>query len=134
MPDSVSIDSPLYHRIYAVVQQIPEGHVATYGQIARMVGRCSAKMVGFALAALKSNLSAPEVPWQRVINQKGKISIHGDGFGNAIQRSLLEQEGVIFDSEGCIDFRVAGWDGPDSDWMAAGGFFPGSRKDLGLIK
>jgi methylated-DNA-protein-cysteine methyltransferase-like protein len=45
-------DAPLFERIYAVVRQIPAGKVATYGQIARMVGGCSAQMGGFAMAAL----------------------------------------------------------------------------------
>ena len=50
----------LYERIYAAVRQIPVGRVATYGQIARLVGGCSAQMVGFALAALSNG---SDVPW-----------------------------------------------------------------------
>jgi methylated-DNA-protein-cysteine methyltransferase-like protein len=51
-----------------------------------------------------------------VINAKGKISVHGDGIGNAMQRSLLEEEGVRFDSEGRIDFSRFGWPGPDEPY------------------
>jgi methylated-DNA-protein-cysteine methyltransferase related protein len=58
----------------------------------------------------------PDVPWQRVINAQGKISIHGDGFGNAMQRALLEQEGVIFDENDRVDFSVFGWPGPDGPY------------------
>jgi methylated-DNA-protein-cysteine methyltransferase-like protein len=99
----------LYERIYAVVRQIPRGQVATYGQIARIVGGISAQMVGFALAALRGNPADEDVPWQRVVNAKGKISPHGMGFGSLIQRDLLEDEGVMFDVEGCLDFDLYRW-------------------------
>lgn len=99
---------PLYQEIYAVVRMIPPGKVATYGQVAKIVGGCSAQMVGFALAALQSE----DVPWQRVINAQKKVSVHGDGFGNAIQKALLEQEGIRFDGEGqVVDFESVRWEG-----------------------
>lgn len=103
-------EAPLYERIYALVQQIPPGRVATYGQIANIVGGCSARMVGYAMAALHSG-THPDVPWQRVINRQGKISIH-DPFGKIRQRELLEEEGVYFDKDDQIDFREFGWLGP----------------------
>jgi methylated-DNA-protein-cysteine methyltransferase-like protein len=102
-------EPPLYERIYAVIRQIPRGQVATYGQIARIVGGISAQMVGFALAALRERENGDPVPWQRVINAKGKISPHGYGYGSAVQRELLEEEGVRFDPEGCVDFSIYGW-------------------------
>jgi len=105
----------LYHQIYDLVRQIPPGKVATYGQVAALVGGCTARMVGYAMAALKRG-TAPDVPWQRVINTKGKISVHGDGIGNAMQRVLLEQDGVQFDENDRVDFSRYGWIGPyDSD-------------------
>jgi methylated-DNA-protein-cysteine methyltransferase-like protein len=107
-PDSTEL--PLYERIYAIVCQIPPGQVATYGQIANIVGGCSARLVGYAMAALK-NIDRPDVPWQRVINRTGKISIH-DPFGKYYQRQLLEQEGLHFDSKDQIDFKEFGWVGP----------------------
>ena len=106
---------PLYDRIYAWVRLVPPGKVTTYGRIAELVGGCTARMVGYAMAALKSR-STPEVPWQRVINAQGKISIHGDGFGNAMQRVLLEQEGVVFDENGRVDFSIFGWAGPEEPY------------------
>lgn len=106
---------PLYNRIYAMVRQIPPGKVTTYGTIAELVGGCTARMVGYAMAALKSG-TAPDVPWQRVINAQGKISLHGDGIGNAIQRALLEQEGVLFDANNRVDFTVYGWAGPEKPY------------------
>jgi methylated-DNA-protein-cysteine methyltransferase-like protein len=90
--------------IYAIVERIPEGRVMSYGQIARMVPRCTARMVGFAMA------SCPEgLPWQRVINSQGKISPRGVGYGAELQRSLLEDEGVIFDEDGRTSFDQFGW-------------------------
>jgi methylated-DNA-protein-cysteine methyltransferase related protein len=98
--------TPIYARIYAIVRQIPEGKVATYGQIAGAAGGCTARMVGYAMAALPKG---SDVPWQRVINRQGKISPHGAGFGSAIQRQLLEDEGIQFDRQGRVDFEAAGW-------------------------
>jgi methylated-DNA-protein-cysteine methyltransferase-like protein len=98
---------PLYEQIYHIVRQIPPGQVATYGQIAGIVGRCSARMVGYAMAALRSG-DYPDVPWQRVINRQGKISIL-DPIGKYHQRELLEKEGVTFDKNDRIDFKEYGW-------------------------
>jgi len=104
---------PYYERIYRLVAQIPPGRVATYGQIARIVGGCTARMVGYAMAGLPSYRE--DVPWQRVINRMGKISPHGQGFGSLVQRQLLEQEGVQFDAQDRIDLDRYGWISPD--WL-----------------
>jgi methylated-DNA-protein-cysteine methyltransferase related protein len=101
----------LHERIYALVSQIPAGKVATYGQIARLAGGCSARMVGYAMAGLPDN---SPVPWQRVINAKGRISPRGVGPGSLIQEQLLGEEGVQFDSTGRIDLVQFGWLGPVS--------------------
>jgi methylated-DNA-protein-cysteine methyltransferase-like protein len=98
--------SSLYERIYALVKQIPYGRVASYGQIARIVGGCSPRMVGYAMAATPDG---SDIPWQRVINSQGKISVRGEGFDSPMQRVLLEEEGVEFDSQGRVDFRRFGW-------------------------
>ena len=100
----------LYTHIYDMVRRIPPGRVTTYGRIAELVGGCTARMVGYAMAALKRG-TAPDVPWQRVVNAKGKISVHGDGIGNAMQRAILEGEGVQFDENDRIDFSQFGWAG-----------------------
>jgi methylated-DNA-protein-cysteine methyltransferase-like protein len=96
----------LHSRIYDVVRQIPRGKVASYGQIARYVGGCTPRMVGYAMSALKDGT---DVPWQRVINSQGKISPHGMGYGSMIQRELLEAEGVLFNLQGRVDFDLVGW-------------------------
>ena len=101
--------SPLYQRIYEIASQVPHGKVISYGQIARMAG-CGPRVVGYAMAALKSG-SRPEIPWQRVINSQGKVSVHGDGVGNAMQFELLKGEGVSFDLEGRVNDPACWWMG-----------------------
>jgi methylated-DNA-protein-cysteine methyltransferase-like protein len=107
-PDNVR----LYERIYAVVRRIPVGKVATYGQIAAIVGRCSARTVGYAMAAVPAGSG---IPWQRVINAQGKISDRRGGDGSLRQRRLLQEEGVCFDSQGRVDFRLVGWHGLEEE-------------------
>lgn len=100
---------PLYPRIYAVARQVPPGKVVSYGQIAKVVGGCTARMVGYAMAALRSTREFEEVPWQRVINSQGKCSVFGDGFGDAIQHKLLEEEGIRFDEQGRVSDPKQWW-------------------------
>jgi methylated-DNA-protein-cysteine methyltransferase-like protein len=112
---------PLYERIYAVVRQIPSGQVATYGQIASIVGNCTARMVGYALAAAPAG---SDVPWQRVINAQGKISLRADSGGNDLQRQRLEEEGVHFDRQHRVDLRRYRWPGPEMGWLLEHGYDP----------
>jgi methylated-DNA-protein-cysteine methyltransferase-like protein len=115
-------NAPLYDRIYAVTRQIPSGKVSTYGQIATIVGGgCTARQVGYAMAALRSGDKS--VPWQRVINSQGEISLRA-GQGGARQRQLLEGEGVEFDAQGRTDFNLFGWEGPDWEWLDHHDFNP----------
>ncbi|MEN4010507.1 MAG: MGMT family protein [Chloroflexota bacterium] len=107
MKDAMFLDSSTNQRIFALVRQIPAGKVASYGQIARIVGQgVSARQVGYALASLRS---ATDVPWQRVINAQGRISL--PGVGGAIQKKLLLEEGIEFDENDRVDFDRYGWDG-----------------------
>lgn len=122
MPADSLRDAPVYERIYAVVRQIPAGRVATYGQVAAIVGNCTARMVGYAMAALEYNSG---VPWQRVINRQGQVSPRTGGSGSAKQRQLLEAEGVRFElAGGRVDFTRFGWSGPDWHWLDQHGFHP----------
>ena len=95
-----------YQKIYEIVQEIPEGKVATYGQIAQMVGSCTARMVGYAMSALPAG---NDVPWQRVVNRQGKISIRSNGSEDDLQRRLLINEGIVFNNSGKIDLAVYRW-------------------------
>ena len=114
-----------YRRIYSIVRMIPRGRVATYGQVAAIDGGCTARMVGYALAALHASDEA--VPWQRVLNRNGSVSERRAGGGTNPQRRALEAEGVIFDAGGRVDFDSVGWDGPDIDWIDRNGFHPAPR-------
>ena len=94
-----------HRRIHDVVSRIPRGRVATYGQIARLAGLPrQARLVGYALHALPAGTS---VPWQRVVNAQGAISVRSGRDTN--QRSLLEREGVRFDSRGRISLDSFQW-------------------------
>lgn len=80
--------------IYRIVESIPQGRVATYGQIAALAGYPRhARQVGYALAALPQG---SQTPWHRVINAQGKISARGLSGCDDFQRLLLEEEGICF--------------------------------------
>jgi methylated-DNA-protein-cysteine methyltransferase-like protein len=112
-----TMSNELYLRIYAIVRQIPIGRVATYGQVASVVGpSVTARQVGDAMAALRDGSPGPSVPWQRIINAQGKVST------GRRQQQLLEGEGVVFNAEGRIDLQRFGWQGPDPAWAEAHGF------------
>lgn len=103
--------SDSYARIYAVVAAIPEGKVATYGQVAALAGLPGhARQVGYALHALPDG---SDLPWQRVINARGEVSPRsGPGWVEGYQRHLLEEEGVRFDERGRVDLERFRWEPP----------------------
>jgi methylated-DNA-protein-cysteine methyltransferase-like protein len=96
---------------YRVVRRIPRGRVATYGDVALAAGKArAARQVGYALAALRG--AKHDVPWQRVLGARPRgfaaISIL-DPMGAAVQRSLLEKEGIRFDDRDRVDLTRFGW-------------------------
>ncbi len=98
-----------FEEIYAVVRRIPQGTVATYGQIAGLAGiPRQARRIGYALSALEGQAELT-VPWHRVINAKGTISRRSTPGFEALQRLLLENEGVSFDAAGRIDLARFLW-------------------------
>lgn len=107
LPTPPNTVSPAYRRIYAVVRRIPHGRVATYGQVAVKAGLPGrARQVGYALHALPAG---SRVPWHRVINARGRISLRSRPGPELSQRMLLEREGVRFDAGGAVDLRRFGW-------------------------
>lgn len=105
------IDSSIgfYERVYSVTRKIPPGRITSYGRIAAILGSPrAARAVGYALNALKKE-SLSSVPWQRVINSKGKISFKGDTGRALLQRQLLESEGILFRADGSVDMKKFGW-------------------------
>lgn len=108
-----------FRRVYALVRCIPRGKVASYGQIAALLGHPqAARTVGWALSALRGNEVA-DVPWQRVINSAGRISISRADLTADFQRALLEAEGIEFDVRGYVDWRRFGWEGMDHEEIEA---------------
>jgi methylated-DNA-protein-cysteine methyltransferase related protein len=99
--------STTYRNIYAVVSRIPRGHVATYGQVALLAGLPGrARLVGYALSLLDD----PSIPWHRVINAKGEVSLRsGASEADEVQRLRLEDEGVHFDSHGRVPLDRYRW-------------------------
>jgi methylated-DNA-protein-cysteine methyltransferase related protein len=97
-----------WQRFYDAVRKVPRGKVATYGQIAEVAGLPGyARQVGYALAAIGRNTT---VPWQRVINAQGRVSVRSSGPGSTIvQQQALEREGVIFDAGGRVSLKRYGW-------------------------
>ena len=99
--------SSAYNSIYDVVRAIPEGRVATYGQVAALAGLPGhARQVGYALHALDDD----DVPWQRVVNARGEISPRSDPGSEPLQRVMLEDEGVTFDARGRIPLSRFRWE------------------------
>lgn len=96
--------SDLYPQIYACIQAIPCGSVATYGQIAEIV-HCGPRQVGYALSSLPKDTT---LPWHRVVNREGSISVRASD-GHCLQREKLEQEGVEFNLKGRIDLAQSQW-------------------------
>jgi methylated-DNA-protein-cysteine methyltransferase-like protein len=90
------------------VARIPRGRVATYGQIARLANLPGqARLVGYALAALDER---SRIPWHRVVNARGQISLRSDdGPAATLQRLRLEREKVVFDAAGRIPLERFRW-------------------------
>lgn len=98
-------------RVLDVVRKIPPGTVATYGQVAALVGRPrNSRQVGKILGGLRPK---DKVPWHRVVNAQGKISERGEARGTeSLQRRLLETEGIKFSKAGRIRMEDYAWDPP----------------------
>jgi len=102
--------SRFFEQVHRLVSLIPAGRVASYGQIAALLGEPrAARTVGWALHALPDETT---VPWQRVINVQGRITNSSHSGAAEIQRVLLEQEGIRFSTDGRVDMTVYRWEGP----------------------
>ena len=125
-------------KVFAVVRQVPRGKVATYGQIARLIGAPrSARYVGYALRGNPSpGQDASDIPCHRVVFKDGRMASGFAFGGEEVQRSMLQEEGVAFDEEGRVLMDRFQWSGapatgegeadgrvplgppPDFDWKA----------------
>lgn len=98
-----TLDEDLIYEILAVVEEIPEGRVASYGQIARLIGRDkNARLVGKVLSMAEFY---GDYPCHRVVNHAGRTAP-----GWQMQRALLEEEGVEFCPSGCVDMKRYQWE------------------------
>lgn len=96
------LDEHLVYEVLSVVEEIPEGKVASYGQIAKLIGReKNARLVGKVLSEAERYGA---YPCHRVVNHAGRLVP-----GWAEQRSLLESEGVEFKLDGCVDMKRFRW-------------------------
>jgi methylated-DNA-protein-cysteine methyltransferase-like protein len=104
-----------YEQVYAVVRRIPRGKVTSYGRIAQMLGRPrAARAVGYALNALKDKQDDPayaNIPWQRVVNSQGRISIVNREYSVNRQAEMLRAEGVVVSEKLRINLDVYLWEG-----------------------
>jgi methylated-DNA-protein-cysteine methyltransferase-like protein len=108
-PPGTASEAGFFEQVYALVEQIPPGRVATYGQIAALLGTPrGARAVGWALRALGAS-RADTVPWHRVVGAGGQISLR-TGTGPVVQRRRLRAEGVRFHND-CIDLNRYGLKG-----------------------
>ena len=94
--------------VWQVVQGIPRGHVLTYGEVARLAGK--ARWARRVSRAMRRAPRGVELPWHRVVNAQGKISLPPDSNGFREQRRRLEEEGVVF-LNGTIDLDRFGYRG-----------------------
>lgn len=96
-----------FKEVYEIVAQIPAGKVASYGQIAAMLGNPrAARTVGWAMASAPSHL---RLPCHRVVNKAGRLSPDPVFGGYEVQRADLEAEGVTFRADGRIDMKACLW-------------------------
>ncbi len=94
--------------VWQVVEDIPPGHVLTYGEVARLAGmRRAARRVGQAMRRAPRNR---KLPWHRVVNAQGRISFPADSQGYRRQKQRLQDEGVVF-IDGRIDLERYGYRG-----------------------
>jgi methylated-DNA-protein-cysteine methyltransferase related protein len=103
-----------YEQVYNVVRRIPPGKVTSYGRVAQMLGRPNAaRAVGYALSSLKdkSHDMGHDVPWQRVVNSQGRISIVNREHTAQHQADLLRAEGVTVNEHLTIDLEQHLWEG-----------------------
>jgi len=102
-----NFEPDINHRIWQVVASIPEGKVATYGGVAQKAGIArAARRVGQALRGLPKNT---QIPWHRVVNAQGRISLPEGSASYYTQRDRLESEGIPFNQNGKIDLNQHGW-------------------------
>ena len=103
---------PFTENVIQIIKQIPPGKVMTYGQIAKIAG--SPRGARQVVRVLHSMSKKYDLPWHRVLNVKGEISM-GDEEFFITQKTLLEQEGIVFNGENKVDMEMYRYQ-PDDEW------------------
>lgn len=127
-----------YPIVWEVVRQVPHGTVSTYGQIASIIPvqvgidaddykKLAPRWVGDALNAISfsdvdGQPKQPGIPWWRIINSKGGISMPQGSKAAHEQQARLIAEAVEFDAKNTVDLNVYGWEGPAQAWLDEKGF------------
>lgn len=117
--------------VWEIVRMVPAGQVTTFGQIASMIppppgvderdyARLAPRFVGDAMNAVSWKDEA-SVPWHRVINSRGEISLPPDTQAAALQRARLRADGVMEGDSESVDLGRFGWEGPPAAWLAERG-------------
>jgi methylated-DNA-protein-cysteine methyltransferase-like protein len=96
-----------FKKVHKLVAEIPEGKVATYGQIAQMLGTKDARKVGWAL----HGNTDPKIPCHRVVNKEGGVAENYAFGGYKEQKMMLMEEGVSFVDETHVDLEKCLWEG-----------------------
>jgi methylated-DNA-protein-cysteine methyltransferase-like protein len=94
-------------KVIAILKKVPRGKVATYAQIAALSGRPNA--IRGVVWILNSSSKAHKLPWQRILNSKGKIAFEVGSRSFLRQKSLLQKEGIVVDSSGKLDLKKYQW-------------------------
>src|SRR3989339_656728 len=103
-----------------IIKSIPHGRVLTYGRAAALAGQPGgARQVSRILHSMSKKY---ELPWHRVINSKGRISL-GPARGRELQKALLESEGIEFSENGGLDLEIYLWQGPACEAWPGHDFF-----------
>ncbi|WP_424492438.1 MGMT family protein [Salinimicrobium sp. GXAS 041] len=102
-----------FERVYAVVRQIPEGRVTSYGAIARFLGASgSSRMVGWAM---NSASKMEDIPAHRVVNRNGLLTGKHHFPGTYVMQQLLEEEGVEIRDDKVVAFKSLFWDPSEAE-------------------
>lgn len=101
----MSVDAQFKERVYALVAQIPQGKVMTYGQIAAL---CGEPRAAWEVGQIAHN-GPTDLPWQRVVNKQGGLAVGWPNGGQAAHRAVLEAEGVAVSDEYQVDVASLQW-------------------------
>lgn len=106
-----------FQQVYALVDEVPKGEVASYGMIASLLPGVGPRQVGRALSHMPNDVKSP---WHRIVQSSGAIAPRPGGSGSR-QRDMLKAEGVAFHKNGCVDWANHRWRGPSQAWIELSG-------------